>query len=62
MTRFLKFNREKVDLTKYIEQHSFHFDGAYGENSKNTTVCQAEFLLNFVDLHGYNQTSGQLSL
>jgi len=27
--------RQKVDLTKYIEQHSFHFDAAYGADVSN---------------------------
>ena len=32
------FNRMKVDLTKYIEEHLFSFDNAYSEEADNEQI------------------------
>ena len=31
-------NRNKVDLTKYIEEHNFNFDNVFDESADNNTV------------------------
>ena len=31
-------NRQKVDLTKYIEEHNFNFDDAFDESNTNESV------------------------
>ena len=35
-------NRQKVDLTKYIEEHEFNFDNAFDSDAENQTVSHAE--------------------
>jgi hypothetical protein len=35
---FLSYKRNKVDLTKYIEEHHFAFDNVYDDNATNETV------------------------
>ena len=30
--------RNKVDLTKYIEEHNFNFDNVFDENADNNVV------------------------
>ena len=37
-TIIVKELKNKVDLTKYIEEHKFTFDRAYGDNSSNQTI------------------------
>ena len=37
-------NKTKVDLTKYIEEHNFMFDGAFDQNSTNQKVLHYFFL------------------
>ena len=37
-TIIVKELKNKVDLTKYIEEHKFTFDRAYGDNSPNQTI------------------------
>ena len=37
-TIIVKELKNKVDLTKYIEEHKFTFDRSYGENSSNQTI------------------------
>ena len=39
-TIILKELKNKVDLTKYIEEHKFTFDRAYGDNSTNELIYQ----------------------
>ena len=46
-TIVVKELKNKVDLTKYIEEHHFTFDNAYDENSTNEMVNQKDYL----DLH-----------
>lgn len=38
----LWMNRQKVDLTKYIEEHEFNFDNAFDSDAENQTVSHAE--------------------
>ena len=54
--------RQKVDLTKYIEQHSFHFDAAYNDNISNQDVSNtpSEPLI-LLALLGCRSTIGQFS-
>lgn len=35
LNQLLTLNRTKVDLTKYIEEHNFTFDRAFGEDATN---------------------------
>ncbi len=37
-TIIVKELKNKVDLTKYIEEHKFTFDRAYGDNSSNQMI------------------------
>ena len=37
-TIIVKELKNKVDLTKYIEEHKYTFDRAYGENSSNQLI------------------------
>ena len=46
-TIVVKELKNKVDLTKYIEEHHFTVDNAYDENSTNEMVNQNDYL----DLH-----------
>ena len=39
-TIIVKELKNKVDLTKYIEEHKFTFDRAYGDNSTNELIYQ----------------------
>jgi kinesin family protein 2/24 len=39
-TVVVKELKNKVDLTKYIEEHHFTFDNSYDENSTNEMVIQ----------------------
>ena len=54
--------RQKVDLTKYIEQHSFHFDATYNDNVSNQDVSNTPSdSLILLALLGHRSTIGQLS-
>ena len=35
--------RNKVDLTKYIEEHNFNFDNVFDENADNNVVSLSQF-------------------
>lgn len=37
--KFFTLFRLKVDLTKYIEEHMFKFDSAFGDQTTNQHVC-----------------------
>lgn len=37
--------RNKVDLTKYIEEHNFSFDNVFNEQADNNTVRGIQVLL-----------------
>jgi kinesin family member 2/24 len=34
--------RNKVDLTKYIEEHNFNFDNVFDENADNNVVSLSQ--------------------
>lgn len=36
----MQIYRVKVDLTKYIEQHTFNFDDVFDAEDTNDKVCQ----------------------
>ena len=46
------FLRQKVDLTKYIEEHLFNFDYAFGENCSNEQVILKEKMFNLINIFG----------
>lgn len=38
ISNYHSYSRVKVDLTKYIEEHLFRFDSAFGEEVNNQSV------------------------
>jgi kinesin family protein 2/24 len=51
-TVVVKELKNKVDLTKYIEEHHFTFDNSYDEYSTNEMVilfCLSRFILKLLD-------------
>lgn len=39
-TMIVREKRTKVDLTKFVEEHTFTFDNVFGENSNNENVYE----------------------
>ena len=67
-TIIVKELKNKVDLTKYIEEHKFTFDRAYGDNSTNELIYQemlkpmieAAFNKTKITCFAYEQVQGKL--
>ena len=57
-TVVVKELKNKLDLTKYIEEHHFTFDNSYDENSTNEMVNTDDYL----DLHRISKTNDRASV